>query len=59
MNAREYGESEYIAHFRSNGCPVCHSFGIKYFDRTKDTLKYRVYVCSKCKRVVKREIKEC
>lgn len=59
MNARVFGANEYITQFRSNGCPVCRNYGVKYFDRTKDSLKYRVYVCSKCKRVVKREIKEC
>lgn len=59
MSSREYGESEYIANFHSNGCPVCRSYGVKHFDRTKGRLKYRVYACSKCKRVIKREIKEC
>lgn len=37
-------------------CPNCKGEKVKIFQRTKGTITYTVYVCEKCKCVIKREI---
>lgn len=56
MNEREYSPKEYVAKFRVHSCHNCLSRKVKEFERTKGDMTYRIYVCARCKNVIKREI---
>lgn len=53
----EYSIVEYRERFNTDGCPECRSYKIEEYERTKSDMRYKVYVCKKCHRVIKREIK--
>lgn len=54
---REYGADEYFLRFQAECCPRCKSRKVKLFTREKGgcSLRYRVYICAKCKIVLRRE----
>lgn len=41
---------------KNNGCPFCGGKDIKVFRRTKGEITYIVYVCQKCRNVLRREL---
>ena len=41
---------------KDNECPNCGCKEIKYYERTKGDITYMVYVCRKCKNVIRREL---
>lgn len=53
---REYSEQTYIAKFGINCCSKCGDRHVKCYERTKDGNEYKVYVCDKCKIVLRREM---
>lgn len=53
----EYTEEEYLRKFRLHSCPNCLSRKVETFERTKGETRYTVYVCERCKLVIKREVK--
>lgn len=54
---REYGADEYFLKFQVDRCPGCKGRKVKVMEREKaGSLRYRVYVCSKCKIVLGREV---
>lgn len=53
---REYSEQAYIAKFGQNCCSKCGDRHVKCYERTKDGNEYKVYVCDKCKIVLRREM---
>lgn len=61
MNERitEYTPKQYYGKFGNISCPNCKSLQVKEFIRSKGGMRYRVYVCARCKFAVGREIVKC
>lgn len=41
---------------KDNSCPNCGCAEVKCLERTKGEITYIVYVCKKCKLVIRREL---
>lgn len=42
----------------SSECPNCRNDNYKYIERTRQGVRYRVWVCRRCRNVVRREIED-
>lgn len=54
-----YTKSTYKERFGFSSCPICGSRQIRTLKRMMKGSEYTVYICTGCKRVVKREFEEC
>ncbi len=55
MIEREYTEKEYYTKFQVHSCPRCLSHKVIVNVRTKTDMAYKVYICAKCKGIIRRE----
>lgn len=52
----EYTEKEYREKFHESSCPKCLSRKVEVQIRTKGGMAYKIYICNRCRGVIKREV---
>ena len=55
----EFTQEEYFIAFGVERCQVCGSRRVKRYHRTHSDMEYTVFICSRCKCVLGRQIGKC